>query len=326
MEELALLGHYGRRAGPCPLLRGERPLRAPPAGLVYDARMNTLELRGSAARMPVLGMGTWRLGEDRGQHAAELAALRAGMAMGYRLIDTAEMYGEGGAEQLVGEAIEQAVRAGDVAREELFVVSKAYPHNAGRKGLPAACACSLERLGLDYLDLYLLHWRGEFPLKETVEGMRALVAAGRIRHWGVSNLDVDDMEELVAACGGEAQLDCAANQVYFSIRERGPEFSLLPWQQARTMPLMAYSPVDQGAVMHDAGLAKIAAGLGVSAAQLALAWVLSRPGVAAIPKTVRQAHLKQNLEAAQLVLGPEVLAELDRLHPPPRRKRPLAMI
>lgn len=288
--------------------------------------MNTLELRGGTGRIPVLGMGTWHMGEDRGEHAAELAALRAGIDMGYRLIDTAEMYAEGGAEQLVGEAVAQAVRSGSVEREDLFIVSKAYPHNAGRRGLPAACACSLERLGLDYLDLYLLHWRGEYPLKETVDGMRELVAAGRIRRWGVSNLDVDDMEELVAACGGEAQLDCAVNQVYFSVSERGPEFSLLPWQQARAMPLMAYSPVDQGAVMHDAGLAKIAAGLGVSAAQLALAWVLSRPGTVAIPKAVRQAHLKQNLEAAQLVLSPQVLEEIDRLHPPPGRKRPLAMI
>ncbi|MBS0343299.1 MAG: aldo/keto reductase [Proteobacteria bacterium] len=288
--------------------------------------MNTLELRGGAARIPVLGMGTWHMGEDRGEHAAELAALRAGIAMGYRLIDTAEMYGEGGAERLVGEAVSQAVRAGDVEREDLFIVSKAYPHNAGRAGLPAACECSLERLGLDYLDLYLLHWRGEYPLKETVDGMRALVAAGRIRQWGVSNLDIDDMEELVDACGGEAKLDCAVNQVYFSVSERGAEFSLLPWQQARSMPLMAYSPVDQGAVMHDAGLAKIASSLGVSAAQLALAWVLSRQGAVAIPKAVRQAHLKQNLEAAQLVLSPQVLEEIDRLHPPPQRKRPLAMI
>lgn len=289
-------------------------------------RMNTLELRGSTARIPVLGMGTWRMGEDRGHHPTELAALRVGIEMGYRLIDTAEMYGEGGAEQLVGEAIRDAVRAGDVEREDLFIVSKAYPHNAGREGLPAACACSLERLGVDYLDLYLLHWRGEFPLKETADAMRALVKAGRIRHWGVSNLDTDDMEELAAACGGEAKLDCAANQVYFSVTERGPEFSLLPWQQQRGMPLMAYSPVDQGAVTLDAGLAKLAAGLGVTAAQLALAWVLSRPGVVAIPKAVQHKHLKQNFDAAQLQLSADVLAEIDRLHPPPRRKGPLAMI
>lgn len=290
-------------------------------------RMNTLGLgAASDARIPVLGMGTWNMGEDRGRHAAEVAALRAGIAMGYRLIDTAEMYGDGGAERLVGEAVSQALQAGDARRDEMFVVSKAYPHNAGRKGLPAACARSLDRLGLEYLDLYLLHWRGEFSLEETVDGMRALVAAGKIRHWGVSNLDTDDMEELVAACGGEPHLDCAANQVYFSVTERGPEFSLLPWQQARRMPLMAYSPVDQGAVMRDTALVKIAGDLGVSAAQLALAWVLSRPGVVAIPKAAREAHLQQNLAAAQLVLSPQVLDEIDRLHPPPARKRPLAMI
>ena len=207
----------------------------------------------------------------------------------------------------------------------MFVVSKAYPHNAGREGLPAACACSLERLGLDYLDLYLLHWRGEFPLEETAAAMRSLVAAGRIRHWGVSNLDTDDMEELAAVSGGKPA--CAVNQVYFSVSERGPEFNLLPWQRQRAMPLMAYSPIDQGALAHrDAGLARLAKGLGVSAAQLALAWVLSRPGVVAIPKTVRAAHLRENLAAAQLQLDPEILAEIDRLHPPPTRKRPLAMI
>jgi diketogulonate reductase-like aldo/keto reductase len=291
-------------------------------------QMRTLPLidKQDGGELPVLGLGTWRMGEDRVQHAAELAALRGAIGMGYRLIDTAEMYGEGGAESLVGEAIGQAMRAGDVKREELFIVSKAYPHNASRQGLPAACACSLERLGLDYLDLYLLHWRGEFALEETVEAMRALVDAGRIRRWGVSNLDTDDMEELVIACGGDANLDCAANQVYFSVSERGPEFSLLPWQQARAMPLMAYSPIDQGAVARDAGLAKIAKRLSISPAQLALAWVLSRPGVAAIPKAVRPAHLRENFEAAQLQLDAETLNEIDRLNPPPGRKQPLAMI
>ena len=279
----------------------------------------------ASSSMPVLGLGTWRMGEDRGQYPTELAALRSAIAMGYRLIDTAEMYGEGSAEQLVGEAVGQALRAGDVEREELFVVSKAYPHNAGREGLPAACACSLERLGLDYLDLYLLHWRGEFALEETVDAMRALVEAGRIRRWGVSNLDVDDMQELAAVCGTD-KLDCAVNQVYFSVSERGPEFSLLPWQQQRAMPLMAYSPIDQGAIIRDAGMAKLAKSLGVNAVQLALAWVLSRDGVVAIPKTVRTAHLRENLAAAQLQLSPETLAEIDRLHPPPQRKRPLAMI
>ena len=274
--------------------------------------------------MPVLGLGTWRMGESAGRRASEVAAVRAAIDMGYRLIDTAEMYGEGGAEEVVGQALAEALRAGDVQREELFVVSKVYPHNASRKGTPAACARSLARLGLDRIDLYLLHWRGEHPLAETCEAMRALVDGGRIRHWGVSNFDTDDMDELAAACG--EPLDCAANQVYYSVGERGPEFSLLPWQRARGMPLMAYSPIDQGALAADAAMGKIAERLGVTAAQLALAWVIAQPGVVAIPKAVREAHLRENLAAAELQLGAEDLAEIDRLHPPPRRKRPLAMI
>nr|WP_301334665.1 aldo/keto reductase [Variovorax dokdonensis] len=274
--------------------------------------------------MPSLGLGTWRMGESRSQRAAELAALRCALDLGYRLIDTAEMYGEGGAEQVIGEALAAAMRAGDVARENLFVVSKAYPHHAGRKSLPQACTQSLQRLGLDHIDLYLLHWRGSVPLSETVDAMRELVAAGRIRRWGVSNFDVDDLQELAEACG--AEFDCVANQVYFSVTERGLEHSLLPWQRQRNMPLMAYSPIDQGALASDKGLAQIAQGLGVSSAQLALAWVLSRPGVLAIPKAVRESHLADNLAAASLVLGDDVLAQIDRLHPPPRRKGPLAMI
>ena len=274
--------------------------------------------------MPVLGLGTWRLGEAPGRRTAEVAAVRSAIEMGYRLVDTAEMYGEGGAEKIVGQAVAEALRAGDVEREELFIVSKVYPHNASRKGTLAACARSLARLGLEQIDLYLLHWRGEYALAETCEAMRALAAGGRIRHWGVSNFDADDMEDLAAERG--EPLDCAANQVYYSVGERGPEFSLLPWQRARGMPLMAYSPIDQGALAADAALAKMAARLGVTAAQLALAWVIAQPGVVAIPKAVREAHLRDNLAAADLQLGAEDLAEIDRLHPPPRRKRPLAMI
>jgi diketogulonate reductase-like aldo/keto reductase len=283
----------------------------------------SLRLPGGG-QIPTLGLGTWRMGESRAEHARELAALRSAIGMGYRLIDTAEMYGEGGAEQLVGEALAGALGAGDVTREDLFIVTKAYPHHAGRKSLPDACARSLKRLGLEQIDLYLLHWRGNVPLEETVEAMRALVAAGRIRRWGVSNFDVDDLEELAEACGDD--FDAVANQVYFSVAERGPEHSLLPWQQRHGMPLMAYSPIDQGALSQDARLAQIARGLGVSAAQLALAWVLSRPGVLAIPKAVRESHLADNLAAASLSLDDAVLAQIDRLYPPPRRKGPLAMI
>ncbi len=286
-------------------------------------RPTTLEIP-TGGQLPVLGLGTWRFGEDPAERRAEIAAVRSAIAMGYRLIDTAEMYGEGGSEEVVGQAIAEALRAGDVTREQLFVVSKVYPHNASRKGTPAACARSLARLGLDRIDLYLLHWRGEHPLSETCEAMRKLVAEGRIAQWGVSNFDADDMEELATVCG--ESLDCAANQVYYSMSERGPEFSLLPWQRERGMPLMAYSPIDQGALAGDAALQKMARRLGVTAAQLALAWVIAQPGVAAIPKAAREAHLRENLAAADLQLSADDLAEIDRLHPPPRRKKPLAMI
>lgn len=274
--------------------------------------------------IPVLGLGTWRMGESANRRAAEVAAVREAIAMGYRLIDTAEMYGEGGAETVLGQALAEALRAGDVRRDELFIVSKVYPHNASRRGTPEACERSLKRLGLDTIDLYLLHWRGSHPLRETVDAMQALVAKGRISHWGVSNFDTDDMEELAQAVGPGP--GCVANQVYLSLGERGPEFSLLPWLRERGMPLMAYSPIDQGALASDEALGALAARLGVTAAQLALAAVIARPGVVAIPKAVRSAHLQENLAAAQLELDAATLAELDRLHPPPRRKMPLAMI
>ncbi|CAN7553156.1 aldo/keto reductase [Variovorax paradoxus] len=285
--------------------------------------MRTLSLP-AGGEMPVLGLGTWRMGEAAGRRAAEVAAVREAIAMGYRLIDTAEMYGEGGAETVLGQALAEALRAGDVRREELFIVSKVYPHNASRRGTPEACERSLKRLGLDTIDLYLLHWRGSHPLRETVDAMQALVAKGRIARWGVSNFDIDDMEELVPLIGSGP--GCAANQVYLSLAQRGPEFSLLPCLRERGMPLMAYSPIDQGALASDDALQALAAQLGMSAAQLALAAVLARPGVAAIPKAVRSAHLQENLAAADLKLDAATLAELDRLHPPPRRKGPLAMI
>jgi diketogulonate reductase-like aldo/keto reductase len=274
--------------------------------------------------MPVIGLGTWRMGEDERSRAAEVKAVREAITLGYRLFDTAEMYGEGGAETVLGQAIGEALRSGDVRREALFVVSKVYPHNASRRGTREACERSLQRLGLETIDLYLLHWRGNHPLHDTVAAMQSLVADGRIAHWGVSNFDTDDMEELMQ-CVGDGP-PCAANQVYLSLGERGPEFSLLPWQRERGIPLMAYSPIDQGALAHDHGLAELARQLGVTAAQLALAAVIARPGVVAIPKAVRSAHLKENLAAAALQLDATTLAELDRLHSLPTRKMPLAMI
>jgi len=241
--------------------------------------------------------------------------------MGYRLIDSAEMYGDGGAEEVVGQALAEALRAGDVRRDELFIVSKVYPHNASRKGTLAACERSRGRLGLDRIDLYLLHWRGEHALRDTAAAMHALVDAGHIAHWGVSNFDVDDMEELIAAAP-----DCASNQVYFSLGERGPEFALLPWLHRHRMPLMAYSPIDQGTLARHRALARIAAVQGLTAAQLALAWVLAQPGAVAIPKAVKSDHLRDNLAAAEVTLDAEALRQIDQLFPPPARKHSLAMI
>ncbi|WP_284615297.1 aldo/keto reductase [Aquabacterium humicola] len=285
--------------------------------------MKTLELPGGA-RMPAFGLGTWRYGESAGRRRAEIAAIRDAIALGYRLFDTAEMYGEGGAETVLGQAIADALRAGDVSRDQLFVVSKVYPHNASRRGVPAACARSLQRLQLERIDLYLLHWRGSHPLAETAEAMQALVAEGHLLHWGVSNLDVDDLEEL-AAVTGPSGAPCAVNQVYYSLSERGPEAALLPWQRARGLPLMAYSPIDEGALARADALAALGAPLGLSAAQLALAWVQAQPGVVGIPKAVNRQHLQDNLAAAGTTLPADVLAALDRHFPPPKQKRPLAM-
>ncbi|PZQ75180.1 MAG: aldo/keto reductase [Variovorax paradoxus] len=273
--------------------------------------------------MPKLGLGTWHMGEDVSRRGAEVAAVREAVDLGYRLIDTAEMYGEGGAEAVVGAALAEALRAGDVRRDELVVVSKVYPHNATRRGMPDACARSLERLGLERIDLYLLHWRGAVPLAETVEALQDLQARGDIGRWGVSNFDVDDMEELWALEGGA---DCAANQVYYSLGERGPAHSLLPWLQARGLPLMAYSPIDQGAIARDAQLAARAAELGLTAAQLALAWLAAQPGVVPIPKAVRSAHLRENLAAVERTLDEATRAMLAERYPLPSRKTPLAII
>ncbi len=273
--------------------------------------------------MPRLGLGTWGMGESPARRPAEVAAVRAAIGMGYRLIDTAEMYGEGGAEEVVGEALAQALRASEVAREQLFIVSKVYPHNASRAGTLAACERSLRRLGLDHIDLYLLHWRGQVPLAETCAALQTLVAQGRIGRWGVSNFDTGDLQELFALPGGA---HCAANQVYYSLSERGAAFSLLPWQRAHGMPLMAYSPIDQGALAQSSALQALAGRLGATPAQVALAWLLAQPGVVAIPKAVHEAHQRENLAAADLALSADDLAELDRVFPPPARKGPLAML
>jgi diketogulonate reductase-like aldo/keto reductase len=273
-------------------------------------------------RCPALGLGTWHLGESRSAQGREVAAVAAAIALGYRVIDTAEMYGSGGAEEVVGQAVQEALETGTVQRDALFIVSKVLPTNASRRGTVQACEASLKRLGLEYLDLYLLHWRGSYPLADTLAAFEALRGRGLIRRWGVSNFGVDDMQELYAAPGGRA---CAANQVYYSLSERGIEFDLLPWQAEMGIPTMAYCPVDQGALAARPDLQALARDLGCSAAQLALAWTLRHPQVLPIPKAVREEHLRENLAAASLVLDPATLAALDRLYPPPRKRERLAM-
>ena len=281
----------------------------------------TITLPGGETR-PALGLGTWRLGESTRSRKAELAALRRAVELGWRVFDTAEMYGEGGAETVLGEALRGALAAGELRREDLFVVSKVYPHNASRRGAIAACERSLRRLGLDAIDLYLLHWRGGHPLAATVEAFEALRDAGRIRHWGVSNFDLDDMRELYRVPGGER---CAANQVWYSAGQRGAEFELLPWLARHGVPAMAYSPIDQAALATHGALAAVGRRIGASAAQVALAWLLRRPGVMAIPKAVRETHQRENLAALAIDLDAAALRAIDAAFAPPQGPTPLAM-
>ncbi|MFB0935593.1 MAG: aldo/keto reductase [Propionivibrio sp.] len=266
--------------------------------------------------VPALGMGTWMIGEDRSRRAEEIATLQRGIDLGMTLIDTAEMYGDGASERLIGEAIKGR-------REQVFLVSKFYPHNATVRGARVACEDSLRRLGVDCLDLYLLHWRGNVPLEETIEAVEKLQAQGKIRHWGVSNLDTDDMRELDSLPGGAA---VAANQVLYNLSRRGVEWELLPWCAERDIPLMAYSPIEQARLLRHPGLRALAAQHGATPAQLALAWLLRREQVIVIPKASTRAHVEENFAALQCPLDDAALAELDRLFPPPSRATPLEML
>ena len=274
-------------------------------------------------RWPALGLGTWRLGENPRTRRAEVAAVRLAIEIGYRLIDTAEMYGDGGAEEVVGVALAEALRAGDCQRQDLVIVSKVLPSNASRSGVVAACDRSRARLGVDAIDLYLLHWPGSHPLSATLQGFEQLRAQGAITQWGVSNFDLAAMKQLVALPGGER---CASNQVYYSLSGRGIDFDLKPWQQQRAMPLMAYCPIDQSALAGDARVAALAAPLGWTAAQLALAWTLRDGNVIAIPKAVREAHLRENFAAGSAEIDAATLAALDALFPPPDKAVPLTIV
>ncbi len=265
---------------------------------------------------PALGLGTWRMGERAGQRAQEVRALQHGIDLGLTLIDTAEMYGEGGAEEVVGEAI-----AG--RRDGLFLVSKVYPHNASRKGAVSACERSLKRLGVETIDLYLLHWRGGVPLAETVEAFERLKNDGKIAAWGVSNFDAADMAELWALDSGDA---CATNQVLYHLGERGIEWDLVPHCRERRLPIMAYSPLGQGDVLVEPAVEDIAQKHGVAPATVALAWVLRQEGMIAIPKAANLDHVKANAAALGLALDPGDLKDLDAAFPAPSGPSPLAII
>ena len=279
-------------------------------------------LMPSGRPIPVLGQGTWRMGENSSRRKEEIAALRLGLDLGMTLIDTAEMYGEGGAEGVVGEAIQ------DRPRSEVFIVTKVYPHNATRGGAVEACARSLRRLKVEYIDLYLLHWRGNVPLQETLEAFQFLKDKGSIRDFGVSNLDVDDMEEAYALPRSD---EIATNQVLYNLAHRGIEWELLPWCRKRRIPIMAYSPLgsdatEQRRMLGQTSVKKVAARHDATPAQIALAWLLRHPDLIVIPKAGNPEHLRDNRDAHDIELTDRDLKELDQAFPPPNRKIPLEML
>ncbi|MFJ4555402.1 aldo/keto reductase [Streptomyces massasporeus] len=274
----------------------------------------TIDLPGGE-EIAALGQGTWYLGENPARREQEIAALRLGVDLGMTVVDTAEMYGDGAAEELVGEALRGR-------REEVFLVSKVLPGHADRKGTVAACEGSLRRLGTEQLDLYLLHWRGRWPLEETLAGFTDLMEAGKIRYWGVSNLDVADMTELATLPGGDA---AAVDQVLYNLSRRGIEWDLLPWCREAEVAVMAYSPIEQGRILEDETLGAVARALGATPAQVALAWVLEQ-GVAAIPRSGSPDHVRENRGAVDLRLPTEALDALDEAFPPPSGPTPLEML
>jgi aldehyde reductase len=277
--------------------------------------MKTVTLPGGE-RVPALGIGTWEIGDKPANRDEEIATLRLALDLGVTLIDTAEMYGEGRSEELVGEAITGR-------RDEVFLVTKVYPHNATRKGAVTACERSLRRLATDRIDLYLLHWRGDVPLAETIDTFASLQKAGKIRHWGVSNFDLDDMHQLRAMSHGQS---VATNQVLYNLSRRGIEWSLLPWQREHGIPTMAYSPIEQAKLVGHHKLIDFSKRHGLTPAQVALSWLLRRDDVIAIPKTRHGDRLRENLAALDHPLDAAQLAELDKLFPPPAGPRPLEML
>lgn len=275
----------------------------------------TIALRGGET-VPVLGQGTWYMGDHPSRRGAEIAALRLGIELGLNLIDTAEMYGNGRAESLVGEAISGM-------REQVFLVSKVLPSNASRSGVRRACEASLKRLRTDRIDLYLLHWSSHYPLAETIRGFEDLLSTGKIRHWGVSNFDVQELEQLLATRGGARGI---VNQVLYNLTRRGIEHDLLSWCHDRAIAIMAYSPIEQGRLLHHPALQGVARRHGATPAQIALAWVLQQENIVAIPKAASSAHVRENRAALDLRLTERDIVELDRAFPPPAGPAPLEML
>lgn len=267
-------------------------------------------------QVPAFGQGTWHMGEDRRRAAEEAAALRLGIELGLTLIDTAEMYGSGRAEDIVAEASKGL-------RDQLFIVSKVLPNNASRNGVVEACERSLRRLNTDRIDLYLLHWRGSVPLAETLAGIERLKRDGKIRHHGVSNFDLDDMQEWVGLTGGES---IAANQILYNLTRRGPEWEVIPWCRARKVAIMAYTPIEQGRMLGHKALAEVAAQHNATPAQVALAWLLRQDGMIVIPKASKQEHVRENRGAPDVKLTADDLAALDRAFPPPKGRSALGML
>jgi len=270
----------------------------------------------SGRNIPALGIGTWNMGESNAEEAQEVASIRKAVELGMTVVDTAEMYADGRSEEIVGKAIADL-------RDEVFLVSKVYPFNASATGTIEACERSLKRLGVDHLDLYLLHWRGSHPLEETVAAFEKLKQSGKIRDWGVSNFDTDDMEELFEVENGR---NCAVNQVLYNLSRRGVEYDLLPWCQEKGVPLMAYSPIEQGRILNNHELIRIAKAYQATPAQVALAFLLERDGVLAIPKSAKPGRVEENRGATDLDISDEDWASLDAAFPPPTRKTSLAML
>jgi len=270
----------------------------------------------SGRDIPALGIGTWNMGESHAEEAQEVASIRKAVELGMMVVDTAEMYADGRSEEIVGKAIADL-------RDEVFLVSKVYPFNANATGTIEACERSLKRLGVDHLDLYLLHWRGSHPLEETVAAFEKLKQSGKIRDWGVSNFDTDDMEELFEVENGR---NCAVNQVLYNLSRRGVEYDLLPWCQEKSLPLMAYSPIEQGRILNNHELIRIAKAYQATPAQVALAFLLERDGVLAIPKSAKPERVEENRGATDLDISDEDWASLDAAFPPPTRKTSLAML